>query len=107
MRCIKGFGVICNPLTELTKKNNFKWSPAADATFVELKKALTNAHVLALPNANKTFIVETDASGYGIGTVLMKEGHPIAFISKALSPRHAALSVYDRKLLAILHAVTY
>lgn len=71
-----------------------------------MKAALTQAPVLALPDANKTFIVETDANGYGIGAVLMQEGHPIAFISKALSPRHVALSVYDRELLAMVHAVT-
>nr|XP_009791247.1 PREDICTED: uncharacterized protein LOC104238555 [Nicotiana sylvestris] len=58
---MKGFGVICKPLTELTKKNNFKWSPTADAAFAELKKALTKAPVLALPDATKTFTVETDA----------------------------------------------
>ncbi|XP_075098837.1 uncharacterized protein LOC142175749 [Nicotiana tabacum] len=105
-RFIKGFGVICKPLTELTKKNNFKWSTIADATFVELKEALTQAPVLAFPDASKAFIVETDASGSGIGAMLMQEGHPIAFIIKALSPRHAALSVYDRELLAVVHAVS-
>lgn len=50
--------------------------------------------------------METDASGYGIGAILMQEGHPITFISKALSPKHAALFVYDRKLLAIVQDVT-
>ncbi|KAJ0909643.1 putative nucleotidyltransferase, Ribonuclease H [Helianthus annuus] len=61
--------------------------------------------VLALPDFRETFIVETDASGYGIGAVLMQKGHPIAYISKALSPRHMSLSTYERELLAIIHAV--
>lgn len=105
-RFIQGFGVICKPLTDLTKKDKFKWHHTAQEAFLQLKEALTQSLVLALPDANKTFIVETDASGYGIGTVLMQEGHPIAFISKALSPRHAAMSVYDKELLAIVQAVT-
>lgn len=61
---------------------------------------------MALPDPNKTFIVKTDVSRQGIGDVLMQQGHPIAFISRALSLRHAALSVYDRELLAIVHVVT-
>ncbi|XP_019235516.1 PREDICTED: uncharacterized protein LOC109215856 [Nicotiana attenuata] len=105
-RFIKGFGVICKPLTDLTKKDGFKWSTSADAAFAALKEALTQAPVLALPDATKTFIVETYASGHGIGVALMQEGHPIAFISKALSPKHAALSVYDRELLEMVHAVS-
>ncbi|XP_049366100.1 uncharacterized protein LOC125830954 [Solanum verrucosum] len=65
-------------------------------------EALTQSHVLALPDANKTFIVEIDANGYGIFVVIMQEGHHISFISKSLSPRHVALLVYDRELLAIV-----
>lgn len=62
------------------------------------------APVLALSNMNDTFVIETDASGYGIGVVLMQKGHPITFISKALAPKQQVLSVYEKELLAILLA---
>lgn len=51
-------------------------------------------------------MVETNSSGQGICDVLMQYGHPIDFITGALSPRHTALLVYDRELLAIIHVVT-
>lgn len=59
-----------------------------------------------MPNYNQTFMVETNASGKGIGAVLMIEGHPLAYISKSLAPKHQAMSVYDRELLALLFAVS-
>ena len=67
---------------------------------------MVNPPVLALPNFSEKFIIETDASGVGIGAVLMQGGHPVAFISKAFSSRHQALSVYQKELLAIVYAVT-
>jgi hypothetical protein len=73
--------------------------------FEALKHALTSAPVLQLPDFSKTFIVETDASGCGLGAVLMQDKHPIAYISKSLGPRQQALSVYERELLAIIYAV--
>lgn len=79
--------------------------PQATEAFEHLKHALVSAPVLALLDCKKTFIVETDASGSGIGAVLMQHGHPIAFISKSLSPTHWAKFAYERELFAILFAV--
>jgi hypothetical protein len=67
---------------------------------------MTSASVLALPDFTKAFVVETDASLTGIGAILLQEGHPIAFISKSLGPKQQTLFVYEREMLAILHAVT-
>jgi len=73
--------------------------------FTLLKGLMTSALVLALPNFNKLFVVETDASKAGIGAVLMHEGHLIAFISKSLGLKQQSLSVYEREMMAIIHGV--
>ena len=61
--------------------------------------------VLALPDFTSTFVVESDASSTGIGIILSQNGRPIAYFSKALSPKHQVWSVYDKEMLAILVAV--
>jgi hypothetical protein len=83
----------------------FVWTADHDAAFGTLKHALSNAPVLALPNFSKQFHIETDASGSGIGAVLMQDGHPLAYISKALSPKSRGLSTYEKEYMAILMAV--
>jgi len=83
-RFIKGYGSICKPLTQLLKKDVIGWNEVATAAFNLLKKVMTSAPVLALPDFNITFIVKTDASMTRVGAVLMQEGHLIAFISKSL-----------------------
>ena len=85
---------MAKPLTELLKKYQFIWTPLGDKAFQALKCAHTKAPVLALPDFSKLFVVKTDASLYGIGTVLMYEGHPLAFISRTLGPNWQQLSVY-------------
>lgn len=61
--------------------------------------------MLALPDFQLPFTIETDASNLGVGAILMQQGHPIAFLSKGLGLRHHALSTYE-ELLAIIMAVT-
>ncbi|XP_049363274.1 uncharacterized mitochondrial protein AtMg00860-like [Solanum verrucosum] len=68
---IQGFGSICKPLLELLKKDGYTWIEHATTTFEELKQALISAPVLAMPDYSKPFVVETNASGKGIGVVLM------------------------------------
>nr|CAD1820600.1 unnamed protein product [Ananas comosus var. bracteatus] len=102
---VKDYGKISAPLTNLLKKDSFHWNDEASLAFNALKEAMVSAPVLALPNFSTTFILECDASGIGIGGVLMQEGRPIAFTSKALSEKHRALPTYEKEMMAILHAV--
>lgn len=81
-RFIKGYAHISAPLTDLLRKYNFKWNVEAEAALTQLKTAMTIAPVLAVPNFTQPFILETDASGIGVGDVLGQNGHPIAYFSK-------------------------
>jgi len=103
---VRNFGVIAKPLTELLKKNTlFSWTTAHDQSFQALKQALSSSPVLALSDFSKPFSIETDASASGIGVVLTQEGHPLAFLSKALGPRSRGLSTYEKEYMAVLMAV--
>lgn len=99
------YAQVAQPLTEQLKKDNFGWSEVATIAFNELKRALTTAPVLLLPDFKQPFIVETDASGYGVGAVLMQSGRPVAFLSKLLGIRGQQKSVYEKELIAIVLAV--
>jgi hypothetical protein len=69
-------------MTELLEKEaKFKWSQKYKEAFLILKKLLTTAPVLAQPNIEKPFDVYCDASGMGIGGVLMQDGRAIAYAS--------------------------
>ena len=77
----------------------------AQGAFEQLKHAMVTAPVLVLPDFTQEFIVEADASQYGIGAVLSQKGRPVAYFSKALSIKHQTLSVYEKEMMAILVAV--
>jgi RNase H-like domain found in reverse transcriptase/Reverse transcriptase (RNA-dependent DNA polymerase) len=102
---VQNYGSISKPLTELLKKNGFKWSQLASEAFHALKDAMCRAPVLAMPDFSKEFIVETDASDQGVGVVLMQGRRPIAYVSKALGPKNQSLSTYEKELLVLLIAV--
>ncbi|WVZ04461.1 hypothetical protein V8G54_025267 [Vigna mungo] len=104
-RFIKGYATIVNPLTNLLKKDNFKWSNEASNAFLALKNAITTAPVLSLLDFSKPFVLETYASGPGIGAVLSQDRHPIAFFSKKLFTRLAKQSTYTREFYAITEAI--
>ncbi|KAL5796687.1 hypothetical protein ACOSQ2_001507 [Xanthoceras sorbifolium] len=104
-RFVKHYGLIARPLTNMLKKDNFEWTDEAKLAFENLKRAMTQTPVLALPDFNKTFEVYTDASGEGIGAVLVQDKRPLTFISQALGPMKKAWSTYAREMLAVIHAV--
>ena len=66
---------------KLTKKDAFSWTLEATKSFEQLKEVMCKDLVLTTLDFIKTFIVECDASGNGIGVVLMQEGKPLAFES--------------------------
>lgn len=91
----------------LKKGTLFQWPFIHDTAFNLLKQALTTAPILHLPDFSKQFVFETDASSIGIGAVLQQEGHPIAYMSRALGPKNQGLSTYEKECLTILMAVDH
>jgi hypothetical protein len=103
---VRHFGIISKPLTELLKKQAvFVWTADHEKSFTALKNALRQAPVLALHDFSKQFCIETDANGTSVGAVLMQDGHPLAFFSKALGPKSLGLSAYEKEYMSIVLAV--
>ncbi|KAJ9542106.1 hypothetical protein OSB04_028612 [Centaurea solstitialis] len=102
---ISGYATVAAPLTDQLRKESFGWSSVATEAFQQLKSAMARAPILAMPNFGQSFIVETDASGAGVGAVLLQNGHPIAFYSQVLGPRNRLKPIYEKELMAIVFAV--
>jgi hypothetical protein len=89
----------------LKKEEKFVWNAKRDEAFQTLKKLLTTSPVLAQPDITKSFDVYCDASGTGLGCVLMQEGHMIAYSSHQLHPYEEHYPTHDLELAIVVHAL--
>ncbi|KAI3828904.1 hypothetical protein L1987_03015 [Smallanthus sonchifolius] len=100
-RFIQDFSKIALPLTKLTRKEvKYEWGLTQ-----ELKEKLTQAPVLALPEDNEDLVVYSDASGQGLGCVLMQRGRMIAHASRQLKIHEANYPTRDLELAAVVFAL--
>jgi hypothetical protein len=105
-RFIENFSKIAKPLTSLLEKGvDFSWTDERQKAFEELKKRLTMAPVLTLPDQSKRFTVYCDASRDGLGCVLMQEGRVIAYASRQLRRHELNYPTHDLELAAVAHAL--
>lgn len=113
---IDGFSRIAAPLFDTLKKLRNKktaplrWTADARQAFDQLKEAITNSATLGIADANKPFIVHTDASDYAVGAVLSQlndrgELRPIGFVSQKLTEVEYRWSVYEKELFSIVVAL--
>ncbi len=107
-RFIKNFSSVAAPLTALTKGGVTKicWSSEAEGAFRDLKRRFTSTPILSVPDPERPFVVEVDASDVGVGAILSQRGedcrmHPCAFMSRRLSEAERNYHVGDRELLAV------
>lgn len=109
-RFIPNFATILKPLTELTRKNvHFLWTDKCQESFSAIKNCLVSAPVLTCPDFEKPFLLQTDASAYGIGAVLTQiypDGERvICFLSRSLSRTEMNYTTTERECLAVIWAI--
>ncbi|MCO5591325.1 hypothetical protein L7F22_045307 [Adiantum nelumboides] len=105
-RFIRHFVEIASPLYALTHKGvTFKWTTKEITAFKHLKETLTSDPVIILPDLLKPFVVQCDACGNSLGAVLMQDGRVVAYESRVFSDRERTLQIYEKEMLAIMHAL--
>jgi hypothetical protein len=72
----------------------------------KMKEVMSTCHVLSLPYFSWPFFLECDASGVGTGSFFMQRGHPIVFERRNLNDSERLYSIYDKEIIAIMHALT-
>ena len=109
---IENFSEIAAPLTDMTKKRQSKtlqWTEETTASFEMLKEKMSSAPVLKLPKLEEQFIIRTDASGNGLGAVLMQESEgelfPVMYVSRKLKERETNYAIVEKECLAIVWAI--
>nr|GFC84529.1 putative reverse transcriptase domain-containing protein [Tanacetum cinerariifolium] len=104
-RFIKKFSKIAKSLTILTQQcKTFDWGEEHELEFQTLKDKLCNALVLVLPDGLENFMVYCDASGIGLGCVLMQRSKVIAYGSRQLKIHEKNYTTHDLKLGAVVFA---
>jgi hypothetical protein len=94
------------PMTELLEKDKkFEWTSACEASYQELKKRLTTTPILVMLDMEKLFSIYCDASGQGLGCVVMQDGHMVAYASQQLRKHEAHYLTHDLELAAVIHAL--
>ncbi|CAI7863601.1 unnamed protein product [Closterium sp. NIES-53] len=104
---LKKYAKIATPLTNLLKKNTpFKWEDVHQQAMEQLKTALMSAPVLILPDPEKDYVIEADASDQAVGAVLMQDQgkglQPIAYLGKKLHGAELNYPIQDKEALAII-----
>jgi hypothetical protein len=103
---ILDFSKIAKPMAKLLKKGvKFSWNEKCEEAFHTLRAHLTTAPVLAQPDNSKPFDVYCDASGIGLGCVLMQNNRVIAYASRALRTHEQNYPTHDLELAAVIHAL--
>jgi hypothetical protein len=105
-RFIERFSKISKPMTELLEKDKkFEWTSACEASFEELRKRLTTALILVMPDMQKSFSIYCDALGQGLGCVLIKDGHMVAYASRQLRKHEVNYPTHDLELANVVYAL--
>lgn len=109
-RFVPNFSTIVSPLTSLLRKNaHFIWDKSCDDAFESIKNCLISAPILACPNFEIPFTIQTDASDYGIAGVLTQvhEGNEkvICYVSRSLTKSERRFSTTEKECLAVLFAI--
>ena len=110
---VQHYAKIAQPQTEITKTNQpdqVEWTATAELAFQRLKSMLTLTPLIKNPDFTRTFILQTDALGVGIGAVLGQgedNDHPIAYFIRKLIPRERAVSTVEKECLVIVLSVKH
>ena len=98
---------LCEPLRLAHKDIEWSWSAAQQEAFQSIKRAFTSAPVLRYFNSAEPVEGQGDASSSGIGFVLMQNGQPVSYSSRALTASEKNFSQMEKKLLAHVFGVEY
>ena len=105
-RFIEDFFRLAAPMKRLTQKEvKFEWNDLCEKAFQELKRRLTSAPILIVPEKGHKYIVYCDASNDGLGCILMQSGRVVAFCSRQLKNHERNYPTHDMELAAIVFAL--